>query len=456
MLARYLWLALLEPALADWYTYPVKSINLTSAATPVFYNGYWPGNYAGFGELGEAHMVYGIATSDGGVVMCGKGAEGVEDTPGAAFVDAVVMKTDADGTVQWTWRSNVLNSNDVCSGMAQLPSGGDVLVAGYETLSNVATGFIAALNLSTGAPSWSSFASFPAASTGSHSALESVSVSSSDGVLVPGVYGISTNDEMAFHSYGNVPDGTAILYKFPIAAFEGSTPPTVADASWSTTFPTLTSVKAAYFMPDGKVAALITSETETSLAVLNGGTGLVEWGPIDFHSVHGEATDMKVSDDGTTIVMSGQGAASVGGLSGRLTGVNAATGSHLWTTTFSAGGTPTLIFNECWGVAPIADGGFAVSCGTGIEDCSGDRNTADCLAGNGDPRPGAYTRPQGVWQSLTARFDSGGTLLWQRVDSFKESTWPALGQPGWVVSSSAAEYIVTKSDGTIYIVMDDP
>ena len=41
-----------------------------------------------------------------------------------------------------------------------------------------------------------------------------------------------------------------------------------------------------------QVAALITSETQTSLAVLDGST--LVWGPTDFHSVQGEATDMKV------------------------------------------------------------------------------------------------------------------------------------------------------------------
>ena len=175
MLARCLVLALIDAALAEWYTYPVKSINLTTAATPVFYNGYSPTDYPGFGSLGEAHMVYGIGTDDGGVVMCGKAAEGGEGTPGEAFLDAAVMKTDAAGTVQWTWRTNRLNSNDACNGLAQLPSGGDILVAGYETLNSLAYGFIAKLNLTTGVPTWSSFASFPAASVGSNSALESVS-----------------------------------------------------------------------------------------------------------------------------------------------------------------------------------------------------------------------------------------------------------------------------------------
>ena len=133
--------------------------------------------------------------------------------------------------------------------------------------------------------------------------------------------------------------------------------------------------------------------------------------------------------------MSGHGSPSVGALAGRLTAVSASTGTHLWTSTFSAGGTATLIFNECWGVATTADGGYVLSCGTGIEDCTGTRNTADCANGNGDQRAGAYPRGAGVWQSLVAKFDSAGSLLWQRVDSYRHPDNGELGATDWLVRS---------------------
>ena len=241
---------------------------------------------------------------------------------------------------------------------------------------------------------------------------------------------------MVFHSYGNVPNGEAILYKFPLSAFTGSTPPSVSDAAWTYSDATHVSVKAAHFLPDGRVAALITGETLQSLVVLNGATSAVEWGPIDYHAAHGEGTDMKVSADGTMLVIAGQGEHHVhgqGSLAGRLTAVDAATGTRLWTTTFDSGGTPTLIYNECWGVAPTVDNAFVVGCGTGIEDCLGIRNTDDCAAGRGDLRPGAYLRGATVWQSLVVKIDASGTLLWQRVDSFKEADGAALGSSDWAV-----------------------
>eukprot|EP00966_Prymnesium_polylepis_P143797 3319614-Prymnesium_polylepis.3 len=69
----------------DVYTYPVKSINLTSAATPLSYN-------VDDGNVGDPHPVHGIETSDGGHVLVGKGARG---TTG---VSAFAIKLNTDGT----------------------------------------------------------------------------------------------------------------------------------------------------------------------------------------------------------------------------------------------------------------------------------------------------------------------------------------------------------------------
>ena len=131
--------------------------------------------------------------------MCGKAAE----SDASSNLDAAVMKVSSSGAFQWGWRSNLLGANDVCNGLAQLPSGGDILMAGYQTVNDRPTGCIMKLSLSAGAPGWTSYALFPTSSTNSFSALESVSVSSTYGVLVPGIYNIPTSDEMNFHSYGN-------------------------------------------------------------------------------------------------------------------------------------------------------------------------------------------------------------------------------------------------------------
>ena len=105
-------------------------------------------------------------------------------------------------------------------------------------------------------------------------------------------------------------------------------------------------------------------------------------------------------------------------------------------------------------------GGYAVACGTGIEDCLGYANAssllADCQAGTADARPGAYARQAGVWQSMLLRTDAAGSLLWQRVDQHRPAAAAELGAPGWVAKSSAAEYpIVGAATGKLISVNDE-
>ena len=90
-------------------------------------------------------------------------------------------------------------------------------------------------------------------------------------------------------------------------------------------------------------------------------------------------------------------------------------------------GTPTLIFNECWGVNVLSNGDYLLACGTGIENCDGNRATQDCQDGRGDLRAGAYTRGAGIWQSMTIRTNSAGVLQWQRVDAYKAPEGPPIG-----------------------------
>ena len=74
---------------------------------------------------------------------------------------------------------------------------------------------------------------------------------------------------------------------------------------------------------------------------------------------------------------------------------------------------------RCWGAVPLPDGGFAMSCGVGIENCPATLSSADlpnCKAGKGDLRAGAYPREAGNWASLVIRVDAVGTLRWMRTD----------------------------------------
>jgi hypothetical protein len=167
----------------------------------------------------------------------------------------------------------------------------------------------------------------------------------------------------------------------------------------------------------------------------------------------------QVSVDGSSLFITGQNGPTPGSIEGALTKVSASSGTSAWTKNFSVGGNPKLIFNECWGGAVALDGsGIAVSCGAGIEGCeelSGQDRT-DCDAGLGDKRDGAYPRGAGNWQSFVFKADLDGNLLWQRVDSYR---WPAetadMGSASFDPGSSAAEWIVQASDGSLAVLTDE-
>lgn len=84
-----------------------------------------------------------------------------------------------------------------------------------------------------------------------------------------------------------------------------------------------------------------------------------------------------------TIHIFRHGESSTSGLAGRLTAIAASNGVRAWTKSYTVGGTVALIYNECWGVTATNDGGYAVACGAGIEDCRGSRSGNDCRKGIG-------------------------------------------------------------------------
>ena len=78
---------------------------------------------------------------------------------------------------------------------------------------------------------------------------------------------------------------------------------------------------------------------------------------------------------------------------------------------------------------------------------------ANCTEGIGDNRPGAIPRDPDIWQSMSVMADADGTLLWQRVDSYRPHVDPApLGQNG----GSSAEWGTLTSEGGVVLFMDDP
>ena len=141
-----------------------------------------------------------------------------------------------------------------------------------------------------------------------------------------------------------------------------------------------------------------------------------------------------------------------GTLDGQLTRVNL-DGEQVWSRAFGnpTGGTgifaglgagePQLIYDECWGIQGLADGGVIVACGTGIEGC-------DVAGSNARLRTTCQNDPRRVWRGYLVRFDATGEMVWERVDSFTEAG--AADD----VADAASEYVIQLQDGGFVSIVD--
>ena len=370
-------LALFHAATGLVNTYPVKSLNLNDAAAPTFFEAVYSDT---IGAL-DANAGYGVATSDGGFVLVGAGFEKEPFVHKSAFA----VKVSSTGSLLWTWVSTNVNANDAAIGCTQIAGGGDILVVGYRDEGGVFKRSLTRLNLTTGSEAWTATGFGDAA--GAHGGWENIDVTADGGsVLLAGWMAKPDTSEMGYRSGGNTAGGKAVVMQIPVSAL--SSAPTSADAAWTTTFPAHNAAHAARGLASGEVAVLLWSETDPEAAqnAVSGSAGVAKlsasgttvWGSINYGGTHKiEGTDLQVSKDGSQLVFVGHGkcSAMATALCGKVVGVTAKAGAVAWTSEFSSCGVPnqcgtTLILNECWGLQSLSDG-YAIACGTGIEDCNG-------------------------------------------------------------------------------------
>ena len=113
--------------------------------------------------------------------------------------------------------------------------------------------------------------------------------------------------------------GKALVETMPASVMTGTTAPTAAP-TWQYVDATHMTSKAARFLSDGSVVALLlNSAVADSMATLVGQSsgGGVTWGPTK-NGGHGEGTDLVVTADGNGLIITGHGdAGNAGTLSGR-------------------------------------------------------------------------------------------------------------------------------------------
>ena len=193
ILAAVLWCGCIaSPAAAAWDSL-VGSINLENAPDVLRYT------VPEVNGLEDPHPVHGIEMANGDFALVGKAlrCETCPDTEGFLLIVA-----GATGRTSWLYSHGINGKEDVINAVAQLP-GGDLLLVGYQTIGSVAKRSVVRVRPSEKRVIWTS-TNF-GDSQGSHGAWEMVDVTG-DAVLLSGVRGRSTRDEMSFKSYGNVPD----------------------------------------------------------------------------------------------------------------------------------------------------------------------------------------------------------------------------------------------------------
>jgi len=473
-------------ALADNYNFAAKSVNLPAAYRAEFFKAHHM--TAELYPAADAAACTGVELADGSYLLGGNAIESDESTIGEGFA----TKLNSQGDIVWAWKSGV-NGTDGILSVAQLPNG-ELLAAGYRYIGSTIKRSLTKLNQTTGAEVWS-MTDF--GDNTAHGLWEMIEVDPTHGVILsglgemPGTIVWPGGAKLAFKSGGNTAGGKAVVMTMSIASVSASTAPTNSDVATTKIYADHMIAKTAHFVNANQVAVLLWREGyqngAATIGVFNLTTGADLFTPVGHSDLIGQGTDMKLV--GTThAVITGHrpDVETDAGYTGRLTKVSLADGQLVWTKEYSScgfgsnttAGAPAtgqcskgLIYNECWGVVVLADGGFALSCGTGIEKCYDGPLNADCVAGTGDKRSGAYPQFGGVWASMTVKTDSSGNLDWQRVDSYKCPTCPALpeapnlpmvtdlydpaGAQESAITSSAGEWAISINGGTGIAIMTD-
>ena len=450
-------------------------------------------------KLEDPHAVIMAAGKGGVTYIAGKTMEcGDHCAPPqrvASSSDAFAMKMDDTGLPVWGWKSN-LAKKDAANGIAVLPSG-DVLVGGYRYVNGIGVRSVTKLSGDSGKEDWTmtsfgdgvgQYAGAMDAESkqmfGMHGAIELITIEGDD-VIISGYTrsgGLKGHaGDLQFKSYGNS-GGKAWVAKIPVSKMESNTAFTTSDLTWAKDFDDYDNAKAGYVVKkNGNIAVLLWAENgkqngkSCGLRMLDQ-NGKTLWTEKYGHTSKLEGTDLAISNDGNMVGITGHGGFLTlpsgftvdAGYSGKIVTVDISPnkkGSRvLKTTEISGGGDPELIYNECWGIqaAPGWQGGFVVSCGTGIETCSTTRSSpakdAQCKSGIGDkvnfPNLVAHA---GSWMSMAAKVDSNNDLKWQRVDTYKGANMKAYvpGKPYTTPSSSASEFVVVNDDGSFSFLQDE-
>lgn len=411
------------------------------------------------GEDSDPHAVHGIAVEENGYILSGKSVDNEESHDGFVVKfpylkneeGNIWLHPEDDFNIEWTYIFGSDGKLDAANASASLD--GFVFVAGHlSSKEGVVNRYLAKLDLSDGSLIWEM--SYPSAKKNKDSSFVSASITRDNGLILTGVTNAKSESLEGFKSYGNPYSGNTFLMYFNEGQLKADNAP--ENPSWETEIGNSMIGLAIEESHDEQayVIAAATSEKKgaTPMIIKIDQEGNQIWSKK--YSDHGEVTDIAISTINGEVdgyLITGHNGGEKGGIDAIITKVSM-DGSILWDELYgnpSGGdsifadlgrGNEKIIYDECWGIESMNDGGAVIACGTGTHCYEHKRNKKLFAQCEEDPR--------GTWRALLVRVDKDGNLLWERADSFLEEE-----EEDWI-PDTASEYVTLTSSKNIVSILD--
>jgi len=412
----------------------------------------------------DPHAVHGTETPDGNFVLAGKSIDSDGEWQGFAVKfpadlpsGTIWLDPEEKFTYKWSQRFGTDGNKDSVNGVATNENA--VFVAGFiSSHFGMIERYLAKLDLFNGSVIWEK--TFPDKHANGESAFESIQLTDNGGIILSGFVGGQNGDLEGFKSYGNPQSGMAFIMYLNEKIISGSTEP--QNPTWEKVYSHALSGKTVREITGNERGYVLASSTRDekpqALVVRTDENGKLIWSKQ--YPEHGELTDITLLFNNSVLdgfALAGHVHMPDGGVDGVITRITP-DGDVVWNKSYGnpvggvgmfnglEEGNKKLIFDECWSIEGLDDGGAVMACGTGIEECEPFQENSklfeECEA---DPRKN--------WRSLLVRVNGNGDLIWQHVGSYR---FPEENEEGEdeEVASSASEFVFITSKGEFASITD--
>ena len=365
--------------------------------------------HVGEGTDGEEHVHEGLQTSDGGYVAIGH----TEDGSGSRTTDMLVVKVDAEGSLEWTTRLGTTGEMDVGIAILELDDG--YLAAGGLWSSGSQQSALVKLDTA-GETVWTRHyhdAGSSAVRGLDHMSDGRIAVTGFTGGFEDGFVFIS-EESTGFLMVVDEAGEPSVSVELPVP--QGTKVRQTDDGG----FAVLSTV---WTDPDG-------ADIQNAALVKTDAAGSVEWQRSYGDTSFNQAFDFDMADDGSFVLAGhtlGHGATNWDCLMQKVS----ADGELEWFQRFGQprGYDAQYIHDECYGVRVDTDGGYVMAGGTGDEYDSSES--------------GHSTGSSDEWKGLLIKVTPAGDLSWMQVYG------DGAGQ-----GHNATEFLGLTSDGG-YLLFND-